>query len=206
MKRTCLVICLLAALTPAATAGIIGVDLGTGAPPGTLGGYAMTAFTQTGIAGYTPLASIATPVGSSLIFVPGAFGAQTPGDWATWSHGYTGDIYYTGGPTSLIMTLTAGADAFIFYAEPNPRSVFRITATAHDGTQVIIDVNGDGGAAGYGFYGTGGSQILSILVTSDADFAVGEFSIATSVPEPSLCLLLGIAIGAVCLVTRRFMA
>jgi hypothetical protein len=208
MKRMCLVIFMLAALTSAATAAIIGVDLGTGAPPGTLGGYTMIGFAPSGVIDGTLVGSLPTPIGGVLGFT-GAVTKYTVGaTWATWSHGYAGEVFWTGGATSLLMTLPAGASAFLFYAEPNPFAVFTITATANDGTFLSIPVDGSGGANGFGFYGTGATTIASISVSSSADFAVGEFAIAGNhpVPEPSLCLLLGIALGAICLVTRRFMA
>ena len=210
MKRTCLVIFLLAALTPAAFAGIIAADLGTGAPPATLGGFTMTPFPLSGIPGLTDITLLPSPLGGDIAFAPAVNKRGIGAGWATWSHGYTGDVFYTNGALSLLMTLPASTAAFYFYAEPNPFAVFTITATANDGTSLSLSVDGSGGANGFGFYGTGGSTIASITVSSSVDFAVGEFGIAkdgvTPVPEPSLCLLLGIALGAICLVTRRFMA
>ncbi len=40
--------------------------------------------------------------------------------WATWSHGYTGNVYYTNGQTTIGGNLSAGVKAFYLYAEPNP--------------------------------------------------------------------------------------
>ena len=53
--------------------------------------------------------------------------------WATWSHGYTGDVYDTLSsldPTSPTISLPAGTRAFYLYAEPNVFDVFDVQATA----------------------------------------------------------------------------
>ena len=70
--------------------------------------------------------------------------------WATWSNGYTGDVYATDSSldvSTVTMTLPAGIPAFYFYAEPNQLSVLTITATSPDGTTSgPVSVNGNGGA------------------------------------------------------------
>jgi hypothetical protein len=110
------------------------------------------------------------------------------GCWATWSNGYTGDVYDTAqstNKTQVTMTLPAGTNAFYFYAEPNVFNTFTIQATAQDGTTSgPIQVQGNSGAKYFGFYGTGGATISSITVaTSDTTgFAVGEFGINPAAP------------------------
>ena len=74
--------------------------------------------------------------------------------WATWSHGYTGDVYYNNGDNNITMTMPAGTGAFYFYAEPDPFETFSITATADDGT-ITIPVTGSAGANGFGFWTAG---------------------------------------------------
>jgi len=104
---------------------------------------------------------------------------QIGAGWATWSHGYTGNCFYTNGRTSLTMTLSSGIGTFRFYAEPNPFGVWNITATGSDGSTSIAStqgVEGAAGATGWGFYGTGGADVVSVHLSSDVDFAVGEFA------------------------------
>jgi len=110
------------------------------------------------------------------------------GCWATWSHGYTGDVYDTvsaADPTTATITLPSGTNAFYFYAEPNQFSVLTIQATAQNGTTSgPISVDGNGGAQYFGFYGTGGVTVASITVTTSdpQGFAVGEFGISVAPP------------------------
>jgi hypothetical protein len=154
---------------------------GTGAPPATLGPYTMTAF------GLDPqpvnqgpiVTSVNDPAGT-VSFSPALNHSTVGNGWDTWSHGYTGDVYWTTGST-ITMTLPAGTRAFYFYAEPNTFAVFDVTATAQDGTTSgPIQVQGNSGATYFGFYATGTPNIVSITVmTNDTTgFGVGEFGIA----------------------------
>jgi len=183
----------------AAPAAITGVAGGTAAPAATLGPYTMTPFPADPQGG--SVTSVASPLGGSVGFSATMSHLVVGSGWGTWSHGYTGDVYWTGGATSVAMTMPAGTSAFYFYAEPNPFNVYEIVATAQDGTQITQMVDGSGGASYYGFYGTGGSLIGSIAVTTpqSVDFAVGEFGIAGGVIPAPGAVLLG-SIGT-CLVT-----
>ncbi len=160
---------------------------GTGAPPSTLGGFTMTGFG-------TDSQPSCGAVGSSVTGVTGPTGAISFDQavnhdiaglcWATWSHGYAGDVYGTEASTdvsSVTITLPAGTPAFYLYAEPNSFADLTITATSADGTTSgPVTVNGNAGAKYFGFYGVGGATLTSITVTSDDanGFAVGEFGIA----------------------------
>lgn len=73
---------------------------GTGAPPATLGGYAMTPVPYPGApgcTGITPPGPIKTPVGSGITVSPWASQRCIGAGWATWSHGYKGDVYFSEG-------------------------------------------------------------------------------------------------------------
>ncbi|MFG0284849.1 MAG: PEP-CTERM sorting domain-containing protein, partial [Phycisphaerales bacterium JB039] len=96
------------------------------------------------------------------------------GGWGSWSHGYTGDVYYTNGAASLTMSLPANT-AFYFYAEPNPFALIEFEIT--DGTDTVVEsINGSSGAKGYGFCD---AKRVGVRTTDGVtDFAVGEFGIA----------------------------
>jgi hypothetical protein len=180
---------------PAAAATITFVDLGTVAPPATLGGQTMTAFGDDTRPNGGVVASVASPIAGVVGFSPSLSHTEVGVGWATWSHGYTGDVYTTGG-TSVTMTMPAGTAAFYFYGEPNVFATFSFVATATDGTSFFASpstpIAGQAGARGFGFY-SGDGYISSITFTGPAGaggFAVGEFGIA-SVPEPATLILLG---------------
>src|SRR5918911_361832 len=142
-RRFVLVVATLAAtfLIGAGTATAAGTitfspGLGTGAPPATLGPYTMTPFPADPQALFADVTSVAGPKGNITFSYPvnhRRAGSYTTG-WLTWSHGYTGDVYYTNGGTSIELTLPSGTSAFYLYAEPNPFSLYTISASAQDGT------------------------------------------------------------------------
>ncbi|MDP9307137.1 MAG: hypothetical protein M3P15_02385 [Actinomycetota bacterium] len=164
----------------------------TAAPPSTLGTYAMTAFGPDSQPSCPNEGSTVTGVNDpagTIGFTPALQHDQATGPcWATWSHGYTGDVYDTLAafdPTQVTITLPSGTNAFYFYAEPNQFQVLTITATAQNGTTSgPVSVDGNGGAQYFGFYGTGGVQLASITVTTSdtSGFAVGEFGISVAPP------------------------
>jgi PEP-CTERM motif-containing protein len=180
---------------PSARAGIVAVNLGTGAPPATLGPYTMTEFPQDGRADFTNVTSVPSPLGGTVGFSNPLNVRTVPSSWATWSHGYTGKVYFETG-NSVVLTLPPNTGAFDFWAEPDNFGVFNVTATAQDGTTLTEAINGLGGASGFGFFGTGGSEIVSLTVSADAGaagFAISEFGIAAAaVPEPTSLALLAI--------------
>jgi hypothetical protein len=141
--------------------------------------------------------------------------------WGGWSNGYTGDVYYptqddapnglTQGATAtanvaVTFTLPADTVAFYFYVEPEDWELFDFTATSNGVSVTATDVDGENGANYFGFYGTGGSTISSITVSSNVRFAVGQFGIASStavVPLPAAAWSgLGL-LGVLALVRRR---
>lgn len=185
-------------------AAIIGVAHGPGAPPAMLGPWAISALPQdTQPTGYTPVTTVpgSPPLTGPVTFSIPLLHAQVGWDWATWSHGYSDDIYWTGGAYEVTVNLPAGTAAFLLYAEPNPFGPYQIDAIANDGTTVSQMPDGYAGACGYGFYTTGGSTIASIKVTSpSADFAIGEFY-GAQIPEPASFGLL--AVGVLAVLRRR---
>jgi hypothetical protein len=182
-------------ITATAATAAIGVSTapGTAAPPATLAFYKMTPFgdVDTRATGAlvtdVPLPLVLTghplsrPSGSLLFSTP-AFHYAIGAGWASWSHGYTGDVYYSNGQLSLTTTLPAKTGAFYLYAEPNPFAIINMTVTGRDATghqvTTTVAVNGAGGAQYFGFYNTTGGQVSSVTVSSTSDFAIGEFGIS----------------------------
>jgi cell wall-associated NlpC family hydrolase len=153
---------------------------GSAAPPSTLGPYSMTPF-PADPQSFGNVSSVAAPGSGDVTFAPDLNHLRIGQGWATWSNGYTGDVYWTNGGTSATMTMPLGTSAFYFYAEPNPFAVFNITATTQNGTSSgPIPVNGFSGARYFGFYTDGSTTLETISISSDADFAVGEFGISTA--------------------------
>lgn len=177
------------ALAPAAEAVTI-VDLGTVAPPAMLGGLPMTPFPADPGSTFVDVSSVTSPLGGSVGFSIPLNHRTIGGGWATWSHGYTGDVYYSSGATSVTLTLPSYAGAFYFYVEPEPFSLIQFTVTA--GSEMLtLGIEGASGANGFGLFGLSGE---TITITGGTDFAVGEFGIA-AVPEPSTLLLLATGFG-----------
>ena len=176
-----------------ANAAIIGVAGGSGAPSSTLGAYTMTPFpddTRATFADVTSVAAPNPPVGGFVDFSIPLQHLEVGAGWATWSHGYTGDVYYTKGALSVTLTLPADTGAFYLYAEPNPFATFTITATSASGTSVTQSVAGASGAKYFGFHSTDPfDAIVSIEIVSSTDFAIGEFGIAQVIPEPSMFII-----------------
>jgi hypothetical protein len=141
-------------------------------------------------ASYLDVTIVPGPGGANLTFSQ-ALTHDIAGDlntgWATWSHGYTGDVYDTIGaqdPFSLTIGLPSSTRAFSFYVEPTTFATFLFTATAQDGTFCVQAINGLGGASGFGFFTDGGTLLTSISINGDlTDFAVGEFGISRGVPD-----------------------
>ena len=180
----------------------VGVNLGTGAPPATLGGFTMTEFGPDGRPLFTNVSTVPAPGGGAVGFSPAADHFRIGMGWATWSNGYTGDVYYSNGLFSLTMTLPTHTLAFDFYAEPNPFATF--TFTAVDSAVVIASVNGNSGANGFGFYLSPlGGSLGPITISSTVDFSVGEFGICRATPEPFSTLWLALPLAGIVLF-RRF--
>jgi subtilase family serine protease len=157
---------------------------GTGAPPAYLGTHKVKAFKALSCTQYSLYVKVSGPTGN-VGLAPTLECEQIGSGWATWSNGYTGDVYYDGqnpgASNTVTLTLPAGTRAFYFYAEPNEFETFDLQATAQNGTTSgPLQVLGDSGAQYLGFYANGpGLNIKTITITCDDDFAVGEFGIAS---------------------------
>ncbi len=114
--------------------------------------------------------------------------------WATWSHGYTGQVYYNNGSFATGYDMPGGVTAFDAYLEPNPFAQHFFTATGYGsaGGEVSIDfgAHGSAGASHFGFYATG-ETLVRVEIEGSADWAIGE--IRVGVPAPGALALLGLA-------------
>ena len=154
-------------------AAIFAVNGGTAAPAATLGPYTMTPFGPDNTNPLSaPSSNVPSPLGGDLGLSPAQNHHTIGSGWATWSHGYTGDVYSDLSSTVMQLTLPANTGAFYFYAEPNPFSDILITAESQDGTILNELVQGNSGASYFGFYGTSGDSIALITVSSATNFAV----------------------------------
>jgi len=155
-------------------------DLGTNAPPATMGGYVMTPFGTDG-SGNVLVSTVPSPLSGNVGLSPSLIHYTVPATWNNWSNGYTGDVYGNTGITSDTLTLPAGTAAFYFYVEGNNYSTYNITATTDNGSTITKSVSTPGGARGFGFSTNDNSTISTIAVTVPAGangFAVGEFGIS----------------------------
>jgi hypothetical protein len=222
LKTMVFTLSLAAVLTTPVVAGIIGHTLGLAAPPSVLGAYAVTAFTADPAGPGDLVAAVALPAGATPSGVVGfsdLLEHQTvPGGWATWSHGYAGDVYWLDGfvADTLVLTLPVETKAFYFYVQPNyfgpvgaPADFdFDITAENDAGESMAVlgeTISGLGGAKGFGFSitGPGDPSLTTItiagLATWPDGFAVGEFGIngtggGPSVPEGGVALWLFLSV------------
>lgn len=117
------------------------------------------------------------------MFTPSLYHLRVPAMWQTWSHGYQGDVYFTGedGEGSVYVLLPSGTKAFSFYGEPNTFASYTVEAIADDGrSSEPVDIEGRAGARYFGFYATDGRTIKSIIVTASdpRGFAIGEFMVS----------------------------
>lgn len=230
LKTTILSALLSVTVTSGAVAGIAGQAWGTAAPPPQLDTYTMASFAPdlsllgglVASVNVPPTADTSGSVGFSVPLEHWNVNAATP-PWLTWSHGYTGDVYWfdtffgTGPADSIVLTLPTNTKAFYLYVEPNfiglPGAApapfdFDIGATtdASESFSFLAQpIVGNAGAAGFGFYATGGASLASITVTGYGTwpdgFAVGEFGIngtgTPKVPDTGapLTLLLAVMIA-----------
>jgi hypothetical protein len=183
LKKT-LVAVAFALTASAAFAGVTYVDLGTAAPPAAVGPISVQPFDtvpQAAIADFTAVTSIpGSPIGGTLTLNTSAEKRTVPGSWGTWSHGYTGPVFFASTtPTTRTLTLPAGTTAFYLYVEPNAFATFNVECVTASGiSSGLIPVTGASGATGFGFYATNQDLLATITINVDAGasgFAIAEF-------------------------------
>lgn len=192
------------ASTLPAGAAIESLGGGTGAPAATLGPFLMTPFPLDAQPLDIEVGGVPSPLGGDVGFSVDLFHTVVGVGWDSWSHGYTGDVYYDlSGAGLLTLDLPAGTLAFYFYAQPEELVPFEITAEIPGGTLLTQLVDGDSGASYFGFFATGGDTLTSVTVSSDGPFGIGEFGIANFlIPEGStLAGVLGL--GVVLVLSQR---
>jgi hypothetical protein len=129
--------------------------------------------------------------GETLTFNKNLSDRKIGNGWATWSGGYTGEVLWTLGATSVTGSFGDGGilGGFGFESEPDPFASHLITLALSDGSTLSQAVNGNAGAKFFGW--TTDIGIASMTIASDVDFAFGRFvSTPSPVPEPSTILLL----------------
>lgn len=168
--------------TNRAGAAVVFVNLGTATPPSTVGTFSVTPYDLRPQAAIPNLTNTSVVPGSPLppdTITSLPVQRRTVGDgWTSWSHGYTGPVFYTV-PVVPPLTLTiAPAKAFYVYVEPaafgQPFAVAVATNAGGSSGPVLIDASA--GATGFGFYTTADETITS--VTIDADPAAQGFAFA----------------------------
>ena len=110
----------LAASSFAASADVLFTNLGTAAPPASVGSHAVTPFdtaAQAAVSEYSNVSIIpGSPVAGDLTISPAANKRTVPTGWgSSWSHGYTGPVFFISGSGSATLTLPPNTKAFYFY-------------------------------------------------------------------------------------------
>jgi hypothetical protein len=148
----------------------------------------------------------------TMAFDPSQTPPQTvPPYFASWSHGYTGNIWHTAdssNPRSLTLLFPAHTKAFYFYLQPVDISTVSFELSL-PGLPPLppLSVNGNAGATFIGLHTDAGEDLVGFKVTAEDTasgafgFAVGEFGIFNSggggggsvVPEPTSMAIFGLS-------------
>lgn len=169
-----------------------------------------------------PIDSFSFSGGRTVSLAPALTVFDVGSGWETWSNDYLGkvlwlDVLVDGNTAAL--TLPAGTMAFSLYVEPNFHDwfTFDITATSLGGSYSFLSqaINGNAGAAGFGFYTNDLLQPLetvTVTITGNnalaADgFALGQFALdgVPGVPDGGATVVL-VGVAALVLAWRRRVA
>jgi hypothetical protein len=137
---------------------------------------------NSGVADFTDIFDIGSSLGNLTLST--SFNRRTIGaSWGTWSHGYTGEIFWSNGDLTETITMPAGTTAFDAYVEPNPFALhtFDAVGTCSDGSTLALQFTADGtsGASHFGFWTEGTTNtITSVQITGTADWAIGEWRVS----------------------------
>jgi len=158
-------------------------SLGTGAPPAIYEGYTMETTEPETASLYSSVTEAPGLSGGDPILFSSPVNHRKIGSgWATWSHGYTGSVYYESS-RELDMEIHEGTCAFIFYLEPNNFATFSMNVTYSNGHSIVENIAGASGATGIAVSKHSPEAFPTSVNIYDvsgaaAGFAVGEFSMA----------------------------
>jgi hypothetical protein len=134
--------------------------------------------------------------------------------WATWGSPPDTEqdnprVFWTQGATTIEFGFSSAITAWGFEAQPNPFSVFDITAEFYNGATLLgtitRSVDGNAGARLFAAIADAGDSFTRVVVRSDADFAVAQlrYTLPAVIPEPATWAMMIAGFGFVGFAMRR---